>query len=142
MKTNQRKSDDSFEIEFYEGVLRRSPDFIEALSALGDLYTRDGRYEDGLKIDKRLARMRPDDPIVLYNLACSYSLLGDVDKSFVSVKRALALGYDDLEYLQQDMDLENLHSDKKFQDYFMPIWQNTLREQARRPVSQKIFKDE
>ncbi len=99
---NSYIKDSDFEITFYEGLIERAPDFVQALMALGDLYTKAARYEEGLEIDKRLTRLCPDRPEILYNLACSYSLLGDREKSFAAIRRALDLGYEDLEHLQQD----------------------------------------
>ena len=55
-----KKEDFEFEINFYENILKERPDFVEALMALGDLYTKAGFYEKGLSIDKRLTRLRPD----------------------------------------------------------------------------------
>lgn len=107
-----------FEIEFYENILKDKGDFIEALIALGDLYTRQGLYEKGLEVDRKLSQLRPEDPIVLYNLACSYSLVRDVDRSFGAIKLALESGYDELDYLEQDDDLEHLRKDSRFQEYF------------------------
>ena len=107
-----------FEIRFYEGILRRSPCFIEALGALGDLYTRSGSHEQGLRVDERLYQLRPYDPIVLYNLACSYSLLNDRDKAYRAIKQAIHCGYDDLDHLARDSDLANLRGDRRFVRYF------------------------
>ena len=61
-------------IEFMEGLVRRDPDYVDALQILGDHYTRRGRYAEGLKVDERLSRLEPHDPLTFYNLACSYSL--------------------------------------------------------------------
>src|SRR6266478_4419177 len=72
--TRQQERDLDIEIRFIEGVVCRAPEFIEALQILGDDYTRRGRFADGLKLDEQLARLRPDDALVHYNLACSYSL--------------------------------------------------------------------
>ena len=47
-----REEDLDFEISFYEKLLRKNPDFTNALVALGDAYTRRGRYSEGLAIDK------------------------------------------------------------------------------------------
>jgi hypothetical protein len=47
------------EILFMEGVTRRDPFYIEALQILGDDYTRRGRFQDGLRIDQRLALPLP-----------------------------------------------------------------------------------
>ena len=49
------------EIGFIEGVVRRDPDYVEALQILGDDYTKRGRFLDGLKVDEQLARLRPAD---------------------------------------------------------------------------------
>jgi tetratricopeptide (TPR) repeat protein len=110
-----KKKDDNFEIRFYEGILKNSPNFVEVLIVLGDLYTKRGFYKKGLKVDLRLKKLRPFDPVVFYNLACDYSLLGQIDKAFEALKKAISLGYTDFEYLKRDKDLENLRKDKRFE---------------------------
>ena len=57
-----------------EGLVRRDPNYVDALQMLGDHYTQRGRYPEGLKVDERLARLEPRNALVFYNLACSYSL--------------------------------------------------------------------
>lgn len=120
MPSNRRK-EDNFEIKFYEGILKDNPDFVECLAALGDLYTKKGFYEKGLKVDLRLAKLKPEDPVVLYNLACSYSLVKDLDKAFVMIKKAVKYGYNDFRHMKKDHDLDNLRSDKRFQRYYTKI---------------------
>ena len=110
-----------FEIKFYEGLLEKKPDFVEALALLGDLYTRRGMYERGLKIDEQLALLRPSDAIVFYNLACSYSLLKEIDKSLRSIKRAINCGYSDFEHLDHDSDLDNLRADERFKKFLSRV---------------------
>ncbi len=114
----KREDDLDFQIRFYEDILKDKPDFIEALIAIGDLYTQRGMVEKGLDVDLRLSRLRPDDDGVLYNLACSYSLMREIDKAFGAMKLALECGYDDLNYLEVDDDLEHLRKDERFQEYF------------------------
>ncbi len=103
-RDDQRNLD--VEIGFIEGVVRRAPDYVDALRILGDDYTQRGRLTDGLTVDEQLARLRPDDPTVLYNLACSYSLTGRVAEAFNALHRALAAGYNDFKWMAQDPDLE------------------------------------
>ena len=109
--------DADFEIQFYESILRNAPDFIEALIALGDLYTRRGWYAKGLDIDRKLSALRPEDPFILYNLACSYSLVNDIPRSLATIKFAIRLGYDHLDYLEKDPDLTNLRQDQRFKTF-------------------------
>jgi tetratricopeptide (TPR) repeat protein len=106
--TRQERHDLDLEIEFMEGIVRREPDYVEALQILGDAYTRRGLFADGLKVDERLAALRCDDPIVHYNLACSYSLMKHYDEAICALERALNLGYRDFKWLNQDPDLKNL----------------------------------
>ena len=103
-----------FEIRFFEGILKNAPHFFEALSALGDLYTRKGLYEKGLKADLKLVKMKPDDPIVFYNLSCSYSLINDLDNGLETIKKAFDCGYDDFDHLEKDRDFKNLRADERF----------------------------
>lgn len=124
MNKKSKEDTSSFEILFYEKILKETPDFIEALIALGDLYTNKGFYKKGLEIDKRLSILRPRDPIIFYNLACSYSLLKDISKAFSAIQLAIKYGYDDFDYLQQDSDLETLRRSERFQKFFCKIKNN------------------
>jgi len=82
--------------------------------ALGNAYTERGDFKKGLEVDQRLSAILNDDPIVHYNLACSYSLLGLIDEAYVALKKAIWLGYDDLSHIKKDPDLENLRKDVRF----------------------------
>lgn len=114
----QDPDDSDFEIQFYEGILQRKNDFIQALIAIGDLYTKKGLYDQGLAVDQKLSRLRPDDPFIHYNLACSYSLLNKMDEALLTIQKAVALGYDNPKFLEKDPDLANLRQDKRFQRYW------------------------
>jgi tetratricopeptide (TPR) repeat protein len=110
-----------FETAFFEKVLEHSPDFIEALKALGDLYTKEGFIQKGLAVDQKLARLRPDDAVVLYNLACSYSLLNDITRAREAMKGSIEAGYDDLAHLEGDPDLLNLLADDEFSSFYKEV---------------------
>jgi hypothetical protein len=106
--TRGEKRDLDLEIRFMEGIVRRDPEFVEALQILGDNYTRSGRFDDGLKVDEQLSRLRPNDSLVHYNLACSYSLTDQCDLAAIALERALNLGYRDFKWIMKDPDLKNL----------------------------------
>jgi len=57
--TRQEQRDLDVEITFMEGIVRRDPEYVEALQILGDDYTRRGEFAEGLKVDEQLARLRP-----------------------------------------------------------------------------------
>ncbi len=101
-------------ISFLEGIVRRDPGFVEALQTLGDHYTDCGRFEESLKVDQRLSELEPRDPLVFYNLACSYSLTRKFDLAASALNHALLLGYRDFKWLVEDPDLTNLRSHPAF----------------------------
>jgi tetratricopeptide (TPR) repeat protein len=121
--TRRETRDLDIKIEFIEGVVRRDPGYVEALQLLGDHYTQRGKFADGLKIDEKLSRLEPANPLVFYNLACSYSLTGELELSAISLKRAIHLGYRDFNWLAKDPDLRTLRKHPLFR---------SIRDQIRR----------
>ena len=101
-------------IDFLEGVLRRDPQYVEALQILGDHYTQRGNFSDSLRVDQQLSRLQPANPLVFYNLACSYALNGHLDEAATSLDQALTLGYRDFNWLAKDPDLRQLRKHPLF----------------------------
>ncbi len=97
-----KPADHDFDVKFCEGVLAADPEHVEALAFLGNFHTRGGRHEEGLAIDLRLVRLRPDSPQVHYNLACSYALLGRPEEAMRDLERAVECGFEDAEHLVKD----------------------------------------
>ena len=114
METLFDKNDLDFEITFLERVRSLRPDQIDVLRLLGHDYTRRGLHEQGLEVDEKLASLRPADPEVCYNLACSYALLERKGLALRTLARAIELGYADFEFMKKDTDLAGLHNDPRF----------------------------
>lgn len=102
------------ELKFLESLAKRMPGDSDILKALGDLYTKAGRWKDGLQVDLELSRICAGEPLVWYNLACSYALLNQPDDAFASLSRAVELGYSDLSWMGQDEDLSSIRADIRF----------------------------
>jgi predicted Zn-dependent protease len=100
--------DPEFEIRFFESVLRRRPRYVRVLELLGGLYTQQGRIADGLRMDRKLVRLQPGNPTAHYNLACSLALSRRPSAALRELRRAVKLGYQDFEWMQQDSDLDDL----------------------------------
>lgn len=116
-----KANDLDFEITFLEGVVNQRPNYIDALVPLSHAYTRRGFYEKGLEIDKRLACLCKTDPIIHYNLACSYALLGKTRPSFLALKKAVRLGFRDFKHIEKDVDLKSLREHASFQAWFAKL---------------------
>ena len=103
-------------IGFMEGIVERDPSYIEALQILGDHYTQRGRFDHSLKVDRTLSRLEPRNPLVFYNLACSYSLNKEFGRAAEALEKALALGYRDFKWLARDPDLRRLRQHPAFRN--------------------------
>jgi Flp pilus assembly protein TadD len=110
-----RKEDTSFDISFYESILRRDPTYAEVVEILGGLYTKAGRVADGLRMDRKLVRLQPDNATARYNLACSLALSKRPGEALTTLAQAIALGYDDAEWMASDPDLAALQKRPEFQ---------------------------
>lgn len=112
----QRAADrgEEMEISFLEALRRRRPADRRILEVLGDLYTRTGRFEEGLEVDLRLSREHPSEPLIWYNLGCSLALVGRKEEAFDALGRAIELGYADVNWMLKDDDLASLRSDPRF----------------------------
>lgn len=114
-RLNDRAQRDAVELSFLQKISRRLPEDIEILQALADLYTKTGKYKEGLEIDEKLSHQMPNDDLVWYNLGCSYSLMHKPDEAFQALTKAVELGYADYDWMKTDSDLNNLHVDPRFE---------------------------
>ena len=114
--TRSEQRDLDTRIEFMEGLIRRDPDYVDALQLLGDHYTQRGRFTEGLKVDERLASLEPDNAVVFYNLACSYSLTEQYGRAVLALGKALDLGYRDFSWLARDPDLKKFRQQRAYDE--------------------------
>lgn len=113
---------EEFQIGLGKAVLAGWKDHLEALLMLGDALTRHGRHQEALKVDQRIAELRPEDPSAHYNLACSYSNLKDADQAIAALEKALRLGYRDISHLLRDEDLLHVRRDPRFRKLIERKW--------------------
>ncbi len=102
-----------------------NPDDARALYLGAGILVRLGEKEEGLEWGKRALDLDPDDPRVLYNLACLYceSLLrqeavaGDpmLEAAVDYFERAIAAGYASREWIDNDSDLDPIRDHPRFQ---------------------------
>lgn len=106
--------DAAFEVGFFEAVLRHDTQCAEVIEILGGLYTKLGRVKDGLRMDRKLVRLQPDNPTAHYNLACSLALSRRNADAMRSLRQAVGLGYRDFEWMSHDPDLQGLKRSAEF----------------------------
>ncbi|MCS7016321.1 MAG: tetratricopeptide repeat protein [Gemmatales bacterium] len=105
-----------FELRFFATILQRYPDYVDVLRHVGQLLTQVGLYPEALEVDLRLVRLRPQDAVAHYNLACTYARLYKTDSAIRALKRAVELGYRDYRYIKQDRDLDPIRDDPRYRE--------------------------
>ena len=105
---------DRFLVTVLEGEVARRPRNAEAWADLGHALTRLGLHDRAYLADATVVHLAPEDPTAHYNLGCTLALLGRADEAFERIERALELGWDDADHMEQDEDLVPLRSDPRF----------------------------
>lgn len=119
------QADPEFDIGFYESVLRREPGYSQVIELLAGLYTRQGRIADGLKMDRKLVKLQPGNATAHYNLACSLALSKRKADALRELQQAVQLGYNDIDWMQQDPDLDALKQHPDYQSLLAMLQQKS-----------------
>ncbi|MDA2938494.1 tetratricopeptide repeat protein [Acidobacteria bacterium AH-259-A15] len=59
--------------------------------------------------------MDPEEPAILYNVACVYSNSGQVEEAIDCLEKALKVGFALKEWIENDSDLDPLRTHSRFQ---------------------------
>ncbi|MFH1111332.1 MAG: protein kinase [Planctomycetota bacterium] len=73
-----------------------------------------GEKQRGLEWAERALTADPNEPLVRYNVACTYALLGQVEKALDCLERAVDLGGSWLAWGENDPDLNSLRNHSRF----------------------------
>lgn len=101
----------------------------EALRELGELGAA-GRWRDAERHASEWLGTHPEDELMLYNLACAQSRLGNQRGAAESLKQALHAGFAEWSHLEQDPDLGALRQHESWES--VTALRDTLRSSARR----------
>jgi non-specific serine/threonine protein kinase len=95
--------------------LEREPEDVRArvLLAVYLAAQHDGADEAVRHLQTAVA-LRPKDTNTMYNAACAYGVMKRKAEAMETVKKALAAGYGNLDWMSKDPDLDCLHDDPEF----------------------------
>jgi adenylate cyclase len=101
-------------VEAVERRLEFDPDdvpmLLDGASALAAL----GERQRSLDWASRVLDKAGDDALVLYNLACLYSLAGEVTSALDALEKSYAAGLADPDWMRQDSDLDNIRHHPRY----------------------------
>ena len=108
------------EIAIYDGHLKKVPEDARARVLLASKYAMQGRKDEAKREADMAMILRPDDSMILYNAACVYCAMKDVDNALNAIKKAWESGYRDATWTRQDPDLALLHGNEEFERLYPP----------------------
>jgi serine/threonine protein kinase/tetratricopeptide (TPR) repeat protein len=95
--------------------LEREPEDVRARVLLAvHLAARHDGADEAIRHLQTAVALRPKDTNTLYNSACAYGVLGRKAEALETVKKALAAGYGNLDWMAKDPDLDCLHDVPEF----------------------------
>lgn len=97
----------------------------------GIRYLNIKRFDRAEREFLRVLKLDPKNELALYNLACTYSLWGKIEKAFEFLKRTIDAGYDDLSHIESDPDLDPLRNEARYKELIEPIRRKKARADSR-----------
>jgi len=92
-----------------------NPDDVRALYMGANGLVALGRREKGLEWAGRAMEIEPEEPMLLYNVACIYSLAEQVDEAIGCLEKAIDRGFAHKLWIEKDSNLDLLRGDPRFQ---------------------------
>ncbi|HEU4641962.1 MAG TPA: protein kinase [Gemmatimonadaceae bacterium] len=102
-------------LQLVERHLELNPDDARALYLGGGALIQLGQRERALEWANRARAIDPEDPGVLYNLACLYAIGGMHEEALRCLDQSIRNGFGHREWLEHDTDLDPIREDPRFQ---------------------------
>ncbi|MCJ7612140.1 MAG: tetratricopeptide repeat protein, partial [Candidatus Aminicenantes bacterium] len=90
------------------------PDDTRALYMSANALVALGERDKGLDWARRARALEPNEPMLLYNLGCIYSLAGEVEEAVDCLERAVESGLTQKGWFEHDSDLDPLRAHPRF----------------------------
>jgi tetratricopeptide (TPR) repeat protein len=107
-------------IEPLERCLKKIPEDVRARILLSGCYARLCRTDDAIREANLAMALRPNESMVLYNLACVFSILERSVEAMETLRKAWEAGFHDTTWARRDPDLALLHADPEFDRLYPP----------------------
>jgi serine/threonine protein kinase/Tfp pilus assembly protein PilF len=114
-KTDVSRNIQQQTVQALEAHLSKVPEDARARAILAGVYAESGRAEEASRELNLAIALRPNDEIVLYNLACTYCLLGQRAEGLSTLKKSFEAGFTDSSWVRRDPMLAILHDDPEFE---------------------------
>ena len=105
-------------IQVMEAHLLEIPEDARARILLGCYYAMEGREEDALRETNLAMQLRPNDAMVMYNAACTFSTIQKKAEALDAISKAWRAGFRDADWVRRDTSLALLHGEPEFEELY------------------------
>jgi adenylate cyclase len=97
-----------------EDHLQLNPDDVRAVYMKSGSLSGLGENVEALEWADRALSMDPEEPSVLYNVACNYALMNEKEKALDCIEKAFAKGFGHIEWMENDPDFLSIKNHPRF----------------------------
>ena len=97
-----------------EDHLQLNPDDVRAVYMKSGSFISLGDRAQGIEWSDRALSMDPEEPSVLYNVACNYALLNETEKALTCLEKAFDKGFGHKEWMEHDPDFASIKNHPRF----------------------------
>ncbi len=97
-----------------ENHLQLNPDDVRAVYMKSGSFISLGDRAQGIEWSDRALSMDPEEPSVLYNVACNYALLNETGKALDCLEKAFDKGFGHKEWMEHDPDFLSIKNHPRF----------------------------
>jgi predicted Zn-dependent protease len=105
-------------IQGFEAHLREVPEDARARGLLASYYAETGRIEDAKREATLSMTLRPNEPLILYNAACTFCKMNQKTEGLDALTKAWRVGWRDSDWAWRDPDLALLRDEPEFTRLF------------------------
>jgi serine/threonine protein kinase/Flp pilus assembly protein TadD len=97
-----------------EERLELNPDDARAWNLGAAILARLGEKERAIEFARKSVAIDPDDAMMLYNVACTYSVLGQTEDALTTLEHAVDKGYGQKDWVAHDPDFDPIRETPRF----------------------------
>jgi TolB-like protein/Flp pilus assembly protein TadD len=101
-------------LNVYPKYFRQHPDDGRAHLYYATTLAEADRIEEAKSEAAKAVELNPTDPLMQYNVACFYGVIGEKKTSIQTLKSAFSAGYQDYEWTKRDSDLDTIRNEPEY----------------------------
>jgi serine/threonine protein kinase/tetratricopeptide (TPR) repeat protein len=113
-ETEKHKSALQQAINAFPRYLASHPDDARAHMLFAMVLSESERKDEAKKEASVALELNPSDPLMFYNAACFYALMGEKKLAIEALKNSVAAGHEDYEWFKRDPDLNSIREEPEY----------------------------